>query len=462
MDDDSDSEGEESQPNVPVETNPNNGWVDSIKTESEIDNFVKSYRKFWEEHNKKKKVGDNTESVIEKENTEKDSEDEMDDTSENNVKSNEERADIETEKNVGSSEEIKTNIDRDLKKQTPVKGNSKTKQDTQSKKKSAKSSEKICDTKKNTKNSKKSKSTSQWQISDIKEETAIDNVFDNIQERLSSKLKRKASTVLKSKAAKQKKQTTQVKDNKTYKPDLSLPNQKNRPVIDESLDEKHDDNLENGIESNNNDTVSDLERILKSADETSKTDPREKSIDKTNKVKNAKTVVLNSSLPDKTITVENESDDEPAGMTEAFEDSDLMNDFQKEKKQEIEKNKPKDIDLTLPGWGSWGGKDIKIPKRKSKRFMMKFPKRLPRRDDNKGKLIINEEANGKIKEHMVSQVPFPFKAVKDFEASIRAPIGRTFVPEPAFRKMVKPAVLTKMGAIIEPISDEVLFKKSNE
>lgn len=40
-----------------------------------------------------------------------------------------------------------------------------------------------------------------------------------------------------------------------------------------------------------------------------------------------------------------------------------------EKEAIIDKDTPKDIDLTLPGWGSWGGPGIKVTKRKRKRFV---------------------------------------------------------------------------------------------
>jgi U3 small nucleolar RNA-associated protein 14 len=42
-------------------------------------------------------------------------------------------------------------------------------------------------------------------------------------------------------------------------------------------------------------------------------------------------------------------------ICEAFEDDDIVDDFNKEKRNEIEKDKPKDINLSLPGWGAWGG-----------------------------------------------------------------------------------------------------------
>ena len=69
---------------------------------------------------------------------------------------------------------------------------------------------------------------------------------------------------------------------------------------------------------------------------------------------------------------------------------------------------PKEVDLTLPGWGSWTSnsiqeKEAKRPKRKriNKRLLFRVPKAPPRKDANKGHVVINEEKNDKIKEHMV-------------------------------------------------------------
>ncbi|CAB0035934.1 unnamed protein product [Trichogramma brassicae] len=146
-------------------------------------------------------------------------------------------------------------------------------------------------------------------------------------------------------------------------------------------------------------------------------------------------------------------------FTQAFRDTDLARDFRKDKAAEIKKNQPQDIDLTLPGWGSWGGPGIKVSRRKRRRFIFKAPKVAPRRDENKGDVVILEENAPKIRRHMVNDLPFPYNAVKDFEASIRAPIGREFVPEKTFTKLTLPHVKTKMGKIIEPMTEDALVKK---
>jgi U3 small nucleolar RNA-associated protein 14 len=56
-------------------------------------------------------------------------------------------------------------------------------------------------------------------------------------------------------------------------------------------------------------------------------------------------------------------------------------------------------------------------------------------------------------------LPFPFTSVKDFEASIRAPIGNTWIPQTAHRKLIKPSVVTKLGTVIEPMDEDMLVNK---
>jgi len=58
----------------------------------------------------------------------------------------------------------------------------------------------------------------------------------------------------------------------------------------------------------------------------------------------------------------------------------------------------------------------------------------------------------------VSDLPYPFTSVKEFEASIRAPIGRTWVPEAAHRQLSAPRLVTHAGQKIEPMTEEALLQ----
>uniref|UniRef100_A0A182M5V2 U3 small nucleolar RNA-associated protein 14 homolog A n=1 Tax=Anopheles culicifacies TaxID=139723 RepID=A0A182M5V2_9DIPT len=148
-------------------------------------------------------------------------------------------------------------------------------------------------------------------------------------------------------------------------------------------------------------------------------------------------------------------------IAEAFEDDDIVADFAKEKQDERQKDIPQEVELTLPGWGHWAGAGIKPPaKPPNARMLFKPPPVIARRDDNRDQVIINENGlkNDKLSKHLVNEVPFPFQTVKDYEASLRAPVGRTFIPETAHAVMVEPRVITKQGALIEPMKKELLVE----
>jgi U3 small nucleolar RNA-associated protein 14 len=50
------------------------------------------------------------------------------------------------------------------------------------------------------------------------------------------------------------------------------------------------------------------------------------------------------------------------------EDDDVVAEFVSEKKSVVDRDKPKDIDLRLPGWGEWSGPGVTTSKRRKKRF----------------------------------------------------------------------------------------------
>ncbi|XP_049288428.1 U3 small nucleolar RNA-associated protein 14 homolog A [Anopheles funestus] len=161
------------------------------------------------------------------------------------------------------------------------------------------------------------------------------------------------------------------------------------------------------------------------------------------------------------------SDDEEADdahrltIAEAFEDDDIVADFAKEKQDERQKDIPQEVEQTLPGWGHWAGAGIQpITQRQTARKIFKPPPQLTRRDDNRDQVIINEDGlkNDKLSAHLVNEVPFPFLRVKDYEASLRAPVGRTFIPETAHAVMVEPRIITKQGAVIEPMKKAMLVE----
>ncbi|XP_055640514.1 U3 small nucleolar RNA-associated protein 14 homolog A [Toxorhynchites rutilus septentrionalis] len=178
---------------------------------------------------------------------------------------------------------------------------------------------------------------------------------------------------------------------------------------------------------------------------------------------------LLTAVPDMTTGGELSDEEDPEvkqklTIAEAFENDDIVADFEKEKQDERNRTKPQEVDTFLPGWGSWAGAGISERKtRKNRRKLFKAPPVLPRRDDNKERVIINEEGlNKKLTAHLVNELPFPFVSVKDYEASLRAPLGRTFVPETAHSTLVEPRVVTKMGAVIEPMKKDILLQEASK
>lgn len=162
---------------------------------------------------------------------------------------------------------------------------------------------------------------------------------------------------------------------------------------------------------------------------------------------------------------EEESDGEEAQrsiIAQAFADDDVIDEFVKEKNAIVDRDKPTDIDLFLPGWGAWGGENVKVSKRKRKKFIIKAPEGPPRKDRHLGNVIISEKKDKAISKHQVNDLPFPYVTVDQYEQSISAPIGKTWNPETAVKELVKPKIITKLGGIIQPISKADVFKKDSK
>lgn len=87
-------------------------------------------------------------------------------------------------------------------------------------------------------------------------------------------------------------------------------------------------------------------------------------------------------------------------IQEAFANDDVIEEFVKEKEDAIEASKPKDLDLSLPGWGDWGGPGIDETKRK-KKFIVPAKPAAPRKDTSLAHVIINEDRDKKFAKNQV-------------------------------------------------------------
>ncbi|KAL7838043.1 hypothetical protein AOLI_G00264470 [Acnodon oligacanthus] len=148
--------------------------------------------------------------------------------------------------------------------------------------------------------------------------------------------------------------------------------------------------------------------------------------------------------------------EQTAIIKEAFAGDDVISDFLKDKRKQEKAGQAKVVDLTLPGWGEWGGVGLKPSKHKRRKFRLKVPAPPPRKDQNLPAVIISEKRNSSVASHQVSQLPFLFQNSTQFESCIRFPVGQTWNTQTAFKKLTAPKVITKMGAIIEPMSKEDL------
>nr|XP_034189957.1 U3 small nucleolar RNA-associated protein 14 homolog A [Osmia lignaria] len=290
----------------------------------------------------------------------------------------------------------------------------------------------------------------------------INKMFDVMEDKMNDRIKLKLQQVTQKyiTAKRKSKFKNIIEDEKDHFDGLEIQAKNRRPIIDSSLIESiTNGSLELDTELQNSKNIK-YDNVLS----VNKSNASEVEIDP-NKYINVKPKQLKTDIPadilegnDALDDVEDEEERYNV-ISEAFADDDVVEEFRKEKEQEIEQSRPKDIDLTLPGWGNWGGKNVKASRRKRKRLIIKVPKDIPRKDENKGDVIIFEEEKSKIKQHLVNELPHPFTTVQDYEASLRMPIGRNFVPENSFQKLIKPPVKTTLGKIIEPMSDDVLIKK---
>lgn len=141
-------------------------------------------------------------------------------------------------------------------------------------------------------------------------------------------------------------------------------------------------------------------------------------------------------------------------------DDDIVAEFAAEKAKVIERERPKDIDLRLPGWGEWSGPGIKPSQHRKKRFVIKAPRGPPRKDSDLSHVIISEAKDKAVAKHQVNSLPHPFHNVVEFEKRIQQPIGRTWNSVAMFKKLTKPKVITRLGKVITPIEKSEAFKKT--
>uniref|UniRef100_A0A8C3VTN5 U3 small nucleolar RNA-associated protein 14 homolog A n=1 Tax=Catagonus wagneri TaxID=51154 RepID=A0A8C3VTN5_9CETA len=189
---------------------------------------------------------------------------------------------------------------------------------------------------------------------------------------------------------------------------------------------------------------------------------KEQMIDLQNLLTTKSPSVKSLAVPTTVEELEDEEErDQRQMIKEAFAGDDVIRDFLKEKREAVEASKPKDVDLTLPGWGEWGGVGLKPSAKKRRRFLIKTPEGPPRKDKNLPNVILSEQRNIHAAAHQVRVLPYPFTHHQQFERTIQTPIGSTWNTQRAFQKLTAPKVVTKPGHIIKPITAEDVGYRSS-
>jgi len=67
-------------------------------------------------------------------------------------------------------------------------------------------------------------------------------------------------------------------------------------------------------------------------------------------------------------------------------------------------------------------------------------------------VIISQKVDKKSLKYMVPQLPYPYTSVEQFDKAQRTPVGAEWNTMNTFQDSIKPAVITKPGEIIQPIT----------
>jgi U3 small nucleolar RNA-associated protein 14 len=157
----------------------------------------------------------------------------------------------------------------------------------------------------------------------------------------------------------------------------------------------------------------------------------------------------------------------------AFASSDLEeNEFAMEKARLAEEEDPmrkfhKEASLsTAKGWGSWTGAGAPPPKppRKLPKKLQAPESKLGKRvrlDDKKPGVILSEKRLKKTaNNYMLASVPYPFTSREEYEKAMSGSLGNDFNVTAAFKDMTRPAVITRPGKVIQPLSKQVKVRRT--
>ncbi|QRV83595.1 U3 small nucleolar RNA-associated protein 14 [Ceratobasidium sp. AG-Ba] len=128
----------------------------------------------------------------------------------------------------------------------------------------------------------------------------------------------------------------------------------------------------------------------------------------------------------------------------AFAGDNVIEDFAVEKQRVIEEDAPKEVDTTLPGWGSWGGRGTKkSAPRPSLVKKIAGVDATKRADAGKSHVIISERKDKKAAKYLVKDLPYPYTSKEQFARSMATPIGAEWNTRVAHQRATLPRVVKK-------------------
>ncbi|KAI9189262.1 hypothetical protein H9P43_000693 [Blastocladiella emersonii ATCC 22665] len=134
----------------------------------------------------------------------------------------------------------------------------------------------------------------------------------------------------------------------------------------------------------------------------------------------------------------------------AFAGDDVVREFQEEKEALVNDEAAKEIDLTMPGWGSWGGERIAPKKNKVVKKVAGVDKDK-RKDAGMAHVIISEKRQKKMLKYMAKTVPHPYQTMEQYQAAMRQTIGKEWVTGDTLSSLTAPKVTKAAGVVIKPL-----------
>ncbi|EFI28742.1 small nucleolar ribonucleoprotein complex subunit Utp14 [Coprinopsis cinerea okayama7 len=137
----------------------------------------------------------------------------------------------------------------------------------------------------------------------------------------------------------------------------------------------------------------------------------------------------------------------------AFAGDNVVREFEEAKRREIEDDAPKEVDTTIPGWGSWAGAGMRKKPPKPERIKkIAGVDPTTRADYNKKHIIISEKRDKKAAKYLVKDLPYPYTSQAQFERTMERPLGTQWNTRVAFQRATLPRVVKKPGVIITPLN----------